>query len=219
MLFPVVMHPAFFLHTVHKMSNPLFTNIPGKVKQALKYMADKRMQPLADALLFVVLLTGFHFIYLFWSKNGFYPFESQVIELFARASRQLFIQSDYLLHHTGIEYITDNQTFYITNNEGGFSWLEVSPGCTSLKQWLHWIVLMIVFPGPRRHKWWYIPLGVLIIQAISIVRITGLVCAIYQWPGSFSFFHDYIFKLLFYGTIFLMWLLWVECFRYKKTRS
>ncbi len=211
--------PGSFLHTVHIMNNTSIANTIHKLRLSLKSISGSRLQVLSDALLFVVLLLGFHLIYLFWSGSGFYPVESLVKELFHKASHLLFWQSAYLLNLTGIDYSTDAQTFYITNSEGGISWLEVSPGCTSLKQWLHWIVLMIFFPGPWRHKWWYIPLGVLIIQAISIVRITGLACAIYQWPGSFHFFHDYIFKLLFYGTIFLMWLLWVECFRNKKTRS
>lgn len=173
-------------------------------------------KPLTDVILFVVLLLSFHFFYIFWSNCEFYPFGTVVSELFIVASHQLFQQSKALLDLTGIEFTTCGQTFFIANISGGTSWLEVSPGCTSLKQWLHWLFLMILFPGPWRHKWWYIPLGLLIIQGMSILRISGIACAIYRWPGSFSFFHDYVFKGLFYGGIFLMWVVWVEIFRQQK---
>lgn len=164
-------------------------------------------------MLFVLLIISFHFLYILWSSGGFYPLGTLVEELFTLASHSLFIQSKTLLDITGIEYTTRDQTFYIANILGSTSWVEVSPACTSLKQWLHWVFLMVLFPGPWRHKLWYIPTGLLIIQGISILRITGLACAVYRWPGSFPFFHDYVFKGLFYGVIFLMWVVWAEFFR------
>lgn len=176
---------------------------------------SNQLQILYDVLLFIVLILSFHFLYLFWSRGGFYPLGAFVKQFFSLASHHLFLQSKVMLDLTGIEYTTREQTFYITNILGSTSWVEVSPACTSLKQWLHWVFLMILFPGPWRHKLWYIPIGLVIIQGISILRITGLACAVYRWPGSFPFFHDYVFKGLFYGTIFLMWVIWTEFLRKK----
>lgn len=180
-----------------------------------RFLKSNQLQPLTDVLLFALLIVSFHFLYIFWAYSGFYPFGTLVHELFSVASHHLFLQSKALLDFIGIDYTTRHQTFYIANILGSTSWVEVSPACTSLKQWLHWVFLMVLFPGPWRHKLWYIPIGLLIIQGIGILRITGLACAVYKWPGSFPFFHDYVYKGLFYGVIFLMWVVWAEYFRKK----
>lgn len=165
---------------------------------------------LKDILIFSVLLVSVHFLYIAWGRSGYYPVNSLINDLFTHAGRMLFNQSAFVLEMFNVNFTVKGQTFYIPSTNGSTSWLEVSPGCTSLKQWIHWIVLMCCFPGPWKHKLWYIPLGIAIIQVVSVFRITGLAFTLIHWPSQFDFFHDYIFKTLFYGVIFLMWVFWVE---------
>lgn len=164
-------------------------------------------------LLFSVLLIGFHYIYLAWSGSGFVPIGETVDRFFNWGSRVLLSQSKFVIDLMGIDYYTEGQTFFITANDGSLTWLEVAPGCTSLKQWMHWLFLMLLFPGPWKHKVWYIPMGLLVIQLVSVFRIVGLAVSLTFRPDQFDFFHDYIFKTVFYATIFLMWVIWVEVLR------
>jgi exosortase/archaeosortase family protein len=97
--------------------------------------------------------------------------------------------------------------------------IDVEPGCTSLKQWVHWIVLMVLFPGPWKHKFWYIPLGVIVIHFVNLIRITGLVLVSIPWSDHIDFFHDYVFKTFFYLMIFLMWLIWVTKFLPQNSQN
>lgn len=179
--------------------------------------SNKHLKPLWDVVLFAVLLFSFHFIYLAWSSAGFYPIGEAVNQFFNWGSRLLFNQSKFVIDLMGIDYYAEVQTFYITANDGSSTWLEVAPGCTAMKQWMHWVFLMALFPGPWRHKAWYIPLGLLVIQLVSIIRISGLALTLTIRPDQFHFFHDYIFKTLFYASIFLMWVIWVEFFRSKRS--
>lgn len=176
---------------------------------------QKRYKSVLDVFVFVVLLFASHYLYIWWNNTGFAPIGEQVRQFFNWGSRVLYNQSAFVINLLGIDYVTEGQTFYITARDGQQTWLEVAPGCTSLKQWSHWIFIMALFPGPWKHKLWYIPTGILVIQLISIVRISGLAVVLRMWPDSFDFAHDYIFKTLFYGVIFLMWVLWVEFFRCK----
>jgi exosortase/archaeosortase family protein len=178
----------------------------------------KALRPVFDVGIFAVLLMSFHYIYIWWAGTGFYPFAQQVDQLFDFASAILFNQSAWIVEHIfHLNHTTDaeTQTIWVVTNAGGWGYVEVSPGCTSLKQWMHWIFIMLFFPGPWKHKLWYIPLGIVVIHFVNIIRIVGLSLTLVPWPERFDFFHDYVFKTFFYFMIFVMWVVWVERFRSK----
>jgi len=169
-------------------------------------------------LVFFVLLLSFHFFYGWWAAAWqFYPFKTEVDNLFVFSSRILFNQSVWILQHVfTLDFTTEGQTIWVALDDGRNGYVEVSPGCTSLKQWLHWLFIMILFPGPWKHKLWYIPAGLIVIHFVNIIRIVGLSLTLKPWATHFDFFHDYIFKTFFYFMIFVMWALWVEIFLERK---
>jgi exosortase/archaeosortase family protein len=114
--------------------------------------------------------------------------------------------------HVDILTISADRLIATINNEGGWARVVIAPECASLKQWLHWIFLMVLFPGPWKHKLWYIPAGLVIIEWTNVVRICGVLLMQVPFPNSFHIAHDIIFKVFFYLVIFLMWMLWVEKF-------
>lgn len=171
---------------------------------------NPNLKPLKYVLYFFILLLSFHFIYIFWSGTlKFYPVAEQVHQLFDKASTLLFNQSVWVLKVLNINFTTEGQIIFVNSHTAH---ITVSPGCTSLKQWMHWLFIMLLFPGPWKHKAWYIPLGLIVIQFINVFRVVGLSLMIIPWPQHFHFFHDYIFKTLFYLGIFMMWVVWVEYF-------
>ncbi len=190
-----------------------------RISDIKKLKDNPKYRSFYDVGLFIILIFSFHFIYLGWQSLNYWPVKSLVDDLFQYASSLLFDQSCYVLENIfGIDIITIDRTIGVMNNEGRYSFVTVAPECTSLKQWLHWLFLMLLFPGPWKHKLWYIPLGLVIIEWINVVRITGILLLLIPFPNSFSFFHDYVFKTLFYFVIFLMWVLWTELFYHKKNK-
>ena len=178
---------------------------------------DKRYQSYFDVGLFFVLIFSFHILYVIWKHFGYWPVEGAVESLFAWASALLFDQSTWVLEHIfRMDFFTKDQTIGFLNNEGYISLVTVAPECTSLKQWLHWLFLMCIFPGPWKHKLWYIPAGLVIIEFINVVRIVGIALFLRPFPHDFALAHDGIFKIMFYVVIFLMWMLWVEKFLHSK---
>lgn len=180
--------------------------------------SDSRIRPLWNVVYFAILLLSFHFIYKWWAATGFYPIKNAVDSLFAFASDILFRQSDWILKHIfRAGHTTSDQTIWVSTNNGLWGYVEVSPGCTSLKQWLHFVFILIFFQGPWRHKLWFIPAGIVVIHFVNIIRIVGLTLTLKPWPNHFDFFHDYIFKTFFYFMIFVMWVVWVEYFPSKPS--
>lgn len=189
-------------------------------KQLTTLYKSKAFGPIRDVGFFAILLMGFHYLYLFWAHTDFYPFRAQVDQLFDFASAILFDQSAWVVKHVfHLNHTTEGQTIWVVTHAGGWGYVEVSPGCTSLKQWMHWIFLMVLFPGPWKHKLWYIPLGIVVIHFVNLIRIVGLALTLIPWPDQFHFFHDYIFKTFFYFMIFVMWVVWVEKVRSRKTED
>ena len=131
----------------------------------------------------------------------------------------LFDQSNWVLEHIfGLDFVTKDQSIAFLNVNGTYSAVTVAPECTSLKQWLHWLFLMLLFPGPWKHKAWYIPLGLVIVEFTNVVRVVGLALFLKHFPNSFELAHDVIFKIMFYVVIFLMWAIWNDYFHHKKIK-
>lgn len=169
-----------------------------KISDIKELRDNPKYQTFFDVGLFIVLIFSFHFIYLGWQAINFWPVKSLVDDLFESASSLLFDQSCNVLENVfGLDIITIDRTIGTMNNEGRYSFITVAPECTSLKQWLHWLFLMLIFPGPWKHKLWYIPLGLVIIEWINVVRVTGILLLMIPFPNSFSFSHDYLFKTFF----------------------
>ncbi|WP_321518742.1 archaeosortase/exosortase family protein [uncultured Bacteroides sp.] len=90
--------------------------------------------------------------------------------------------------------------------------INVVWGCTGVKQ-LYILFFVILF---SRGIWWkrsvYFLAGCLVLLMFNLIRISVVVLFIKHYPGSFELLHDFVFKYLFYGLIFLLWMLWEEKF-------
>ncbi len=176
------------------------------------------LHPVRHILYFLFLLFAVHFLYLLWKDLfGYFPIEGFVNWLFDSISRLVLKQSVWVIDALGFEVEAVGARIHVGPDK---LFVTVTPECTTLKQWVHWLVIMIFFPGPWKHKLWYIPAGILVIHLTNIVRISGLAILRPPFPEVkyFNFFHDYIFKTLFYAVIFMMWHLWYQRFTLKNPR-
>ena len=188
--------------------------------QAIKdFWNDPAYHWVKNILLFFILLFSFHYLYLIWVNFDYYPFRHQIDQLFNWSSQIVFDQSVWVLEHIfGIDVQTKGRAIWVVSQNGNPTYVSVSPDCTSLKQWMHWIFLMVLFPGPWKQKLWFIPAGLIVIHFLNDFRIFGLALSLIWYPDDFHFFHDYIFRPFFYVMIFLMWVVWVEWIAKGKKR-
>ena len=172
------------------------------------------------------MINSFHYLYIGWQNLDYWPIEKAIKRLMEWSVDMVYGQACWVLDHVlrvNITTVGLERKILAMNANDSLSCVIIAPECASLKQWLHWLFLMLLFPGPWKHKAWYIPAGLVIIEWTNVVRICGVLMMQVWWPNihihlfgndinTFHLAHDYIFKVFFYFIIFLMWVLWVEKF-------
>ena len=171
---------------------------------------------LLDVFWFSIIIYGFH---LLWWQGGLSHFLSRYIaftEIQEFLAHQVFLPASWFVGHV-IGYLirTVNNTLYFSN--GGY--IDVENSCSGLKQMYEWLALMLLFPGPWKHKIWYIPVGMITIHLENILRIVVLSVVVVHWPAHWNFIHMWVMRPFYYVVIFLLWLVWVERIKDKRQKA
>jgi exosortase/archaeosortase family protein len=102
-------------------------------------------------------------------------------------------------------------------SNGGY--VQVNEGCSGLKQFYQILVLFVLFPGPWKHKLWFIPMSMIIMHFVNVLRIVILSIMVLWKPEYWHFTHTWILRPGFYVVIFVLWVWWVEKFRQKPQKA
>ena len=131
------------------------------------YCKDPKNRSIVNVGLFILLIISFHYLYLGWQTLGYWPVGKLVYSLMVWSVDMVYGQACWVLDHIfhlDITTISEKRLIAAINRDGGWARVIIAPECASLKQWMHWLFLMILFPGPWKHKLWYIPAGLVIIE-------------------------------------------------------
>lgn len=95
--------------------------------------------------------------------------------------------------------------------------VRVIEGCNSVSLIILFISFIVAFSGSLKATILFSFLGSIFIFGINILRIAFLTVMIYKYPKHQEFLHTLVFPAIIYGTVFLLWVLWVHKFsKYKK---
>jgi len=181
-------------------------------RKAEGFIIKHKLQALVDVALFAVITIVFHKIwwsYEEWIKG--FPAISNSAQWLADQvyASALWINRDILR----LSIITSEpNTMWFSNN----GYVGVNESCSGLKQFYQIAVLFILFPGPWKHKLWYIPFGFIVMYITNVLRIVILSLVVLWKPQYWDFTHDWILRPFFYVVIFILWVIWVEKFRRAK---
>ena len=94
---------------------------------------------------------------------------------------------------------------------------RVIEGCNSVSIIILFIAFVIAFKGKFKTTILYVLFGSLLIYIINILRIAFLTIMLYKHPNQEELLHNLIFPAIIYGTVFFLWVIWVQKFSdYKK---
>ena len=152
------------------------------------------------------VLTVAHHVYLSFSDGTkFYP--DYMTNLVARQTNSLLNSIGYnaeVLPHTG-----EPSMKIIINGEFVARVIE---GCNALSVIILFLSFIIAFAGKLKTTIFYAFAGSIIIYAFNLIRIVILSVGLYHYPDQKYLMHKVIFPMLIYGTVFLLWMVWVNRF-------
>ena len=95
--------------------------------------------------------------------------------------------------------------------------VRVVEGCNALSLMILFVAFVVAFKGNWKSTLWFIFCGLLVSHLLNIFRIAIITIALYHYPEFNELLHGVVFPLIIYGTVFLLWIIWVKKFsQYAK---
>ncbi len=173
------------------------------------YITRNRLWPIIDVLLFVIITWGFHKLYWtffshFISSSGLNSVTDWLAGIVYTSSAWIdakILGMDMVLYPKNIMH------FNASNRA-----MAINESCSGFKQMWQVLILFLLFPGPWKHKLWFIPAGMLAMLITNIIRVVLLSVTMIHWPQHWDFIHLWVLRPFYYVVIFALWVWWVEKF-------
>ena len=175
----------------------------------------QKISPIKGVLYFMIILLVCHFL---WKISFLGDAETRdasvtfwgidISRLFTFWVNKLSDSVYFLLRH-----VFDIAVFRL-NNRFVFpsaTFIDIVWSCSGIKQAYIYICIIGFYPGPWKHKLWYIPAGLLVVYCFNVLRVTVIMYAVRNNMHLFDILHESS-KYVFYAIIFLMWVVWEEKF-------
>ncbi|GGW88819.1 exosortase family protein XrtF [Salegentibacter mishustinae] len=94
---------------------------------------------------------------------------------------------------------------------------RIVEGCNAISIVILFASFVLSFFGKLKLTMLYLLAGAVIVYAMNIIRIAILAIGIYEYPEYTDFLHSIIFPLIIYGTVFILWLIWVRIYSRKHS--
>ncbi|UMY66830.1 MULTISPECIES: exosortase family protein XrtF [unclassified Flavobacterium] len=95
---------------------------------------------------------------------------------------------------------------------GGKTVVRVIEGCNAISLMILFTAFIVAFGSTFKKTGLFILGGLVLIHLLNVARIALLTIGIRTYPESQALMHDILFPLVIYGTIFLLWVLWIRKF-------
>ncbi|TBN02716.1 exosortase family protein XrtF [Hyunsoonleella flava] len=167
-----------------------------KYKSVIKFI-------LTFLLVYITLTVGYKFYLQFSDGSQYYPdyftnlvakqceavlttfgYNTQVVSHPKEASMKLLVNGNYLA--------------------------RVIEGCNSISVIILFLSFVVAFSGKLKTTLLFIFAGSVLIYTINLFRIVFLAMGLYHYPEYQDVLHTVIFPAIIYGTVFLLWVFWVN---------
>jgi len=174
----------------------------------------KDFKPVLSILLrFIIIYLVLLFVYQFYlnsyKETGLDPFSRMVAEqvrLFQNALNyptMLYddVKGEQVWFHVKGNYVT-----------------RMVEGCNAISVMILFVSFIFAFYKGIK-TFIFVIVGLFILYIMNVLRIAGLNIVVSDYPNYSKMTHDYIFPAVIYGTVVLLWLVWIKCFALKNENS
>ena len=156
-------------------------------------------------MVYGLLTVGYHLYLSFSDGSKFYP--DYMTNLVARQTNTLLNSMGY--DANVLPHPNEPSMKMIIN--GKFV-VRIIEGCNAVSIIILFLSFIVAFAGKFKVTLFYCFVGTIIIYIFNLIRIVILSIGLYHYPSQEDILHDIIFPMLIYGTVFLLWMVWVNRF-------
>ncbi|MDD2529948.1 MAG: exosortase/archaeosortase family protein [Bacteroidales bacterium] len=149
----------------------------------------------------------------------FGAFTKDIFDFFTKIAFNGVVFLSSIFFDTDFEAIQSSLRFYNSSDNAIICTMKVVNSCSGIKQILQLFMIILVLPNKFWKRMIYFLCTSLIVIFFNIIRIFGLTGVLLYHPDKYQFIHDWIGRPFHYIIIFLIWLIWIEFFAYKKKKA
>lgn len=161
-------------------------------------------------ILYVVLVLGYQF-YLNGFKNaGLDPFSTWAMQ-----------QADFMQNFFGypsqmVEGKPQDETtwFYVSGQYVS----RMVEGCNAISVMILFLAFIFAFYEGFK-TFVFAAIGIVVLHVMNVLRIAGLNILIVEMPQYTRFGHDYLFPAIIYGSVVVLWLVWIKFYALKNVKD
>jgi len=160
-------------------------------------------------IIYLVLLFGYQFYLNSFKAQGLDPF-SRII-----ADQVMFIQNKISYPTLLYDDIPNEQVYFYVKNEYVTRMVE---GCNAVSVIILFVSFIFAFyTGAKTFV--FVAIGLVVLYVMNVFRITGLNIVTSDYPQYSKMAHDYLFPAIIYGSVIILWLVWIKFFALKNENS
>ena len=92
--------------------------------------------------------------------------------------------------------------------------VRIIEGCNAVSVFILFVAFVFAFSGNLKKTLLFCGFGTLFLYVLNIIRIVVLILLLHHFPAYNYFLHDVLFPLIIYGSVFLLWFVWIS--KYSK---
>jgi exosortase family protein XrtF len=96
-------------------------------------------------------------------------------------------------------------------------YIRIVEGCNAVSVMILFVSFVVSFSGKFKTTLVFILFGIIFIHVLNVIRIALLTVLLFHFPKYQQLLHGVFFPLMIYGTVFILWIVWVNKFsKYAK---
>ncbi|WP_139420757.1 exosortase family protein XrtF [Chryseobacterium mulctrae] len=160
-------------------------------------------------IIYLVLLFAYQFYLTSFKAQGLDPY-SRII-----ADHVMFIQNKMNFPTHLFDDVPNEQVGYIVKNQYVTRMVE---GCNAVSVIILFMSFIFAFyKGIKTFV--FVAASIIALYVMNVLRIVGLNIVTSDHPQYSKMSHDYLFPAVIYGSVVLLWLVWIKFFALKNENS
>jgi exosortase family protein XrtF len=152
---------------------------------------------------YVVMVLAYQFYLNAYKNAGLDPFSTWV------AKQALFVQDFFGYQSQLVPGQPEEETSWFYVSESYVS--RMVEGCNEVSVMILFMAFVFAFHKGLK-TFFFIGAGLLVMHILNVLRIAGFNILLVELPQYSKIGHDYLFPAIIYGSVVILWLIWIKFF-------